>query len=179
MLGLVDTVAVAHLSAALRVMAVPAPLLTGLARSLDTALALRAASGARVVVNAWRRATWRAALSWLPIAACMAIAAWIAFVPVLGAAYEPGRAALVPLFVQSAMLGAGVGLGPAYRALDAVGRSLGIGLAALAITLLPGWWLVTGWGVAGAAWFHALRTAVAIGAGIVAVQGLARTRTPS
>ena len=34
MLGLVDTVAVAHLSAALRVMAVPAPLLTGLARSL-------------------------------------------------------------------------------------------------------------------------------------------------
>ncbi|MCL4812982.1 MAG: oligosaccharide flippase family protein [Vicinamibacteraceae bacterium] len=174
LLGLVDTTAVAHLAAAIRVMAVPAPLLTGLARSLDTTLALRAARGSRDVVVAWREATWRAAGAWLPIAMLMAAAAWVGMVPVLGEAYAPARAAILPLLVQSIALGAGVGLGPAYRALDAVWRSLVVGLLVLAVAIGPGWWMVETWGVAGAAWFHAVRTGATIGLGAIVVSGLAR-----
>jgi O-antigen/teichoic acid export membrane protein len=169
LLGLVDTAAVAPLAAAVRVMALPAPLLTGLARNLDVVLAIRAVDGAAAVGRLWRRATGRTAAAWAPIASAMAVAGSVAIGPVLGIDYAGARALLPWLLGQSLLLGAAIGLGPAMRALDLTGRSLAANLLALALTIGPGWWLVQRHGAAGAAAFHLVRTAVAVAAGSLVV----------
>ncbi len=168
LLGTVDSAAVGYLAAALRVMGLPGPLLTGLARNLDAVLPARAAAGIEDVRSTFVRATRLAALGWIPVTIVTALLSPFILVRILGAAYTPALVLIPALALQSLALGAGVAMGAAFRTLDRVGWSIACQIAALAVTTPVGFWLVHHHGASGAAWFHALRvwifTALALAA---------------
>jgi O-antigen/teichoic acid export membrane protein len=175
LLGAVNTAAVGQLAAAIKVMALPGPLLTGLARNLDAVLPARAATGIREVRTTFLRATRYATLGWAPITLVTALAAPFLLAHVLGSAYTPALALIPALALQTLVLGVGVGLGPTFRTLDRVGWSIGCQVAALAVATPIGWWLIGHDGAGGAAWFHALRVALATSLSLAAVLYLLRS----
>lgn len=160
-LGAVDTAAVGQLAAAIKVMALPGPLLTGLSRNLDAVLPARAATGIREVRMTLVRATRYAVLGWAPITLVTALAAPFLLAHLLGSAYTPALALIPALALQTLVLGVGVGLGPTFRTIDRVGWSIGCQVTALAVATPIGWWLIVHNGAGGAAWFHALRVVLA------------------
>lgn len=179
LLGAFDPAAVGYLAAGIRVMGLPGPLLTGLARNLDAVLPARAGAGLGAVRSVFLQASGYAALGWAGVAAVTALLAPPLLVHLLGPAYAPALALVPALALQSAVLGPGVGMGAVFRTLDCVARSIACQLVALAATLPAGFLLIAHLGAGGAAWFHALRTGVATALSFVAVLGLLRAGRPS
>lgn len=178
LLGLFDASAVGHLAAATRVMALPGPLLTGLARNLDAVLPARAAADPRMLRETFVRSTRLAIAGWMPVTAVTALCAPFVLLRFLGPAYAPAVVLVPALALQSIALGAGVGLGSAFRALDRVGWSIATQLATLILVTPIGYLLVQAQGATGAAWYFALRTSIATAAGIAIVLRLSLPSAP-
>ena len=172
LLGLFDASAVGQLAAAGRIMALPGPLLTGLARNHDAVLPARAAAAPGALRETFLRSTLLAMAGWLPVTALTALVAPELLVRFLGPAYAPAVALVPALAVQMLVLGAGVGLGSAFRTLDRVGWSIAAQLGTLLLLVPAGYLLVEAHGAAGAAWFHALRTGLATAVAVVLVMRL-------
>ena len=141
-------------------------------------LPARAAESARAFRSTFVRSTRLAVSFWIPVTAVTAACAPFLLVRMLGPSYRPAVALVPALALQTLALGAGVGLGSAFRALDRVGWSIGLHLATLLALTPVGFLLVQSGGAAGAAWFHASRTGVAVAAGLAVVLRLTR-RPPS
>lgn len=178
LLGRIDAAAVGVLAAAMRVMALPAPLLAGLARNLDAALPARAAAGIGEVRRTFLVATRFAAAGWTVVTVATALVAPLVLVRLLGEAYADGLPLVPVLALQSVVLGVGVGMGAVLRTLDRVGRSIASQVVAVAVTLPLGIWLVDLHGGLGAVWFHALRVAVFTALAFAAVLRLLRPGPP-
>ncbi len=173
-LGVFDAAAVGYLAAAIRVMALPGPLLTGVARNLDAVLPARANFGTAAVRTTFMRTTRPVALGWALVTAVTALLAPLVLVRLLGSAYGPALGLIPALALQSLALGTGVGMGAAFRTLNRVGTSIVCQIAALAVTTPLGFWLIRNEGAGGAAWFHALRVWVVTALSLAALLHLLR-----
>jgi PST family polysaccharide transporter len=174
LLGAFDTAAVGQLAAAMRVMGLPGPLLTGVARNLDAVLPAQAAASREQVRQTFLASTRVVALAWVLVTAVTALLAPLVLLRLLGPAYAPALALIPALAVGSVVLGGGVAMGAVFRTLDRVGRSIVCQATALAVTMPIGLLLIGRGGAAGAAWFHALRVAVVTALSLAAVVHLLR-----
>jgi O-antigen/teichoic acid export membrane protein len=155
LMGALSPAAVGYYNAALRVVSLPYPLLTALARNLDAALPFRAARGG--VRGAFLRTSLAAGLLWTGVTAVMAVAAPIALVRLGGEAYAPAVPAIYPLLLQSIAVGAGVGIAATLRAIDRVAYGMALQLASIAVAVPLGLALIPSMGAVGGAWTMALR----------------------
>lgn len=128
------------------------------------------AVGRRDFVRLWRN--FNRVLVTLAGGAALFYGAVILFVLTLGSvlvsllygeAWTPAVPLLAALAVYGAITTVGGVFGPLYRALDMVGRAAMVKIIALAVSLLPGLWLVRQWGALGGAWMISLVFAVSVG----------------
>jgi O-antigen/teichoic acid export membrane protein len=156
-LGVLAPAAAGYYSAALRVVGLPYPLVSALARNLDVVLAAHAGTSAARVRASFLRSTAYAAAIWTGVTAIVgAVAPW-ALVFLGGPAYAPAVPAVVPLLAQSVAVGAGVGVAAALRAVGQAGWGVGLQIASLLVGAAAAAALIPPLGAVGGAWAHALR----------------------
>jgi O-antigen/teichoic acid export membrane protein len=175
MMGTLRPEALGHFNAAVRVMSLPFPLVSALARNLDGELAFRwSQGGPQAVQQTFTRATLYAGSIWLLVTAAMAVAGPFVLVLVGGPEYAPGVPALYPLILQSLAVGAGVGIGATLRAIERANYLIALQVLSVALTIPLGWELIEGLGAAGGSWFLAIRYVILTVAGIALVRALLR-----
>lgn len=174
-MGTLRPEALGHFNAAVRVMALPYPLVTALARNLDGELAFRwSQGGAEAVRRTFNRTTLYAGSIWLLITAVMAVVAPVVLVRLGGPAYAPGVPALYPLILQSLAVGAGVGVAATLRAIGKANYLIGLQTLSVAVTIPAGSTLIGDLGAPGGSWFLAIRYLILTLVGIALVQWLLR-----
>lgn len=177
MMGALRPEALGYLSAALRAMSLPYPLVSALARNLDALLPHRAGQGTGFLRRTFVRTTLYAGALWTMVTGVMTLLAPILLVRVGGAAYAPSLPAILPLALQSLAVGAGVGIGAALRAMDKPAYGVGLQAFSILATAPVGYELIRTLGASGGAWLHALRYALITIAGIAIVLRLTKPET--
>ena len=172
LLGALRPDAVGYYSAALRAVSLPYPLVTALARYLDVLLPARVGRGPRRVLDTFRQTTLFTGVVWLGVTALVWAAAPLLLVHVAGEDFRPAVAAVYPLLVQSAMVGFGVGIASAIRAVEKPQWLIALQLFSIAMSVPFAMTLIDQRGAVGAAWFHAARYVVLTGAGLALVPWL-------
>ncbi len=133
----------------------PGPLISGIARNLDTYLPFKS-SQADGLRQTFIRATLGSGLIWAAGTLALAIVAPFVLLIVYGLDYAPAIGWLYPLLLQSLAVGLGVGLGSAFRTLKKAQYSILESLLVTAILAPIGLWLIQQMGGYGAAWFIGL-----------------------
>jgi O-antigen/teichoic acid export membrane protein len=173
MMGTLRPEALGHFNAAVRVMSLPFPLVTALARNLDGELRFRwSQGGAEAVRRTFNRTTLYAGSIWLLVTAAMAVVAPFVLVRVGGPAYGPGVPALYPLILQSVAVGAGVGVAATLRAINRSNYLIALQVLSVGLTVPVGLELIAGMGATGGSWFLAIRYLLLSVVGIALVQRL-------
>jgi O-antigen/teichoic acid export membrane protein len=169
LMGIVRPEAVGYYSAALRTVSLPYPLVSGLARYLDVLMPSRHAGGSGRVLDTFRRTTRLTGAAWLLVTALMGLAAPLILVQVAGEPFRPALPAVYPLLLQSVMVGFGVAIGSALRAVEKPHWLVGLQLLSIGATVPLGIVLIDRLGAPGGAWLHALRYVVLTVAGLALV----------
>lgn len=179
LLGAMHTGAVGYYAAAVRLMAVPAPLVSALARTLDVLMPFRAGQSSASLRRTFVRATLWSGLLWTPVTIVTAAVAPVLLIAVAGEAYRPSLPVIYPLVLQSLAVGAGVGISAALRSAGRPAYGVALQLLSLAVVVPLGVVLIDRWDAAGAGWFHALRYTLFTTAGIATVLWLLSRRRVS
>lgn len=182
MLGALSPTTVGYYAAALRVVALPQPLITGLARNLETVLPQKAGESIAAMRRAFVATTGLSGAVWLVVTGVVALVGPPLLPLVAGASYQPAVAAIYPLLLQSVAAGFGVGAGTVFRTIDRMGCSIALQAASLAIMTPIGYVLIRRAGAVGGAWFHGLRFALVTLGSVLLVMWLTRAaneRRPS
>jgi O-antigen/teichoic acid export membrane protein len=174
MLGALSPTTVGYYAAALRVVALPQPLITGLARNLETVLPQKAGESLAAMRRAFVTATWLSGGLWIVVTLVVALAGPPLLPLVAGASFTPAVAAIYPLLLQSVAAGFGVGAGTMFRTLDRMGYAIVVQAASLALMTPIGYVLIQRAGAVGGAWFHGLRFALMTAASLCVVFWLSR-----
>jgi O-antigen/teichoic acid export membrane protein len=179
LLGTVNQTAVGYFGTALKVITLPQPLVSGVARNLDTFLPFQSGQRQSSLRSAFVRSTVYTGLLWSAVTVVFGLAAAPLLVIVYGWDYAPAIPMLFPLLLQSLAVGLGVGLGSTLRTLDKVQYSIGNQILSLAVIGPIGYWAIVHFGGYGAAWFYGLWYLAATSLGIgMTLWLLRRTREP-
>lgn len=156
LLGTVNQPAVGYFGTALKVITLPQPLVSGVARNLDTFLPFQSGRGQASLYSAFVRSTLYTGLLWSAVTVAFGLVAAPLLFIVYGPDYAPAIPMLFPLLLQSLAIGLGVGLGSTLRTLDKVQYSIGNQILSLAVIGPIGYWAILQFGGYGAAWFYGL-----------------------
>jgi len=165
-LGLVNKQAVGYFEVALKVITLPQPLISGIARNLDTFLPYKAGQSTQSLRDAFTRTTLFTGLIWSGATLGMALVAPIILVVYAGFEYLPAIALMYPLLLQSLAVGFGVGMRSTFRSMDKIQQFIAVQIAALVVVVPIGYVLVNQWEGYGTAWFYGLWYAVMTGLGV-------------
>jgi O-antigen/teichoic acid export membrane protein len=146
-----------YYSTALKVMTLPQPLVSGIARNLETFLPYRAGQSKQSLRDAFVKTTLYTGLIWSAATIGMAVISPVILLVIAGFDYLPATSLLYPLLLQSLGVGLGVGVGPALRALNKLEYSIGINILMLALSTPIGYVLIANLAGYGGAWFYGLR----------------------
>ena len=176
-IGTFGTVVLSDFSVAFKIVTLPQPLVSGIARNLDTFLPRRAGQQAQpqALRDSFLKVTLYTGAVWAVLTLGLAVAA-----PILLLIAFPGyRGALpmiFPLLLQSIGIGLGVGLGPTIRTLRRLKFPIVVQLIAIASILPLGTVLITRWGGYGAGWLVGLQEMGQVIAMVAVVLWLTRPR---
>jgi O-antigen/teichoic acid export membrane protein len=155
-LGAYSQSALGLFTTAYQVITFPSPLISGIARNLETYLPFKAKEQADFR-SAFVRATLASSLLWSIATVGLAFVAPFVLLILFGFGYVSAIELLYPLLLQSLAVGFGVGLGSAFRTLDKSQYSILESIVVTAIMLPVGVWLIYTYGAYGAAWFVGLQ----------------------
>jgi PST family polysaccharide transporter len=156
MMGRLDPVALGYFSVALKVVTLPQPLISGIARNLDTFLPYQIGKGMASLRDAFLRTTLLTGLVWSVITFGMAVVSPIIMVGLFGFKYAPAIPILYPLLIQSLACGFGVGLAATTQTTNHVGIILVIDIVILICSIPVGYFLIAQMGAVGGAWLYSL-----------------------
>ncbi len=165
-LGKIDKSAVGYFEVALKVITLPQPLISGIARNLDTFLPYKAGQSTQSLRDAFTRTTLFTGLIWSGATLAMALVAPVILALYAGLDYLPAIALMYPLLLQSLAVGFGVGMRSTFRSMDKIQQLIGVQVAALIVIVPLGYLLVDRLGGYGTAWFYGLWYAIMTGLGV-------------
>ncbi len=175
MLRAVSTPALGLFTVAYSVTSFPGPLISGLARNLDTYLPFKSGQN-EGMRQTFIRATIGSGAIWALGTLALAVVGPFVLVIIFGLDYLPAVGWIYPLLLQSLAVGLGVGLGSALRTLGKAHYSI-LESAILTAILAPiGYVLIQRYGGYGAAWFVGLAWLLNAVAGIGLVLWFTRKR---
>jgi O-antigen/teichoic acid export membrane protein len=166
MMGTLGPAAVGYFGTALKVITLPQPLISGIARNLDTFLPSRAGQSILSLRDAFLRTTLFTGLIWAGVTVAMAVVAPIALAVLIGLEYAPAVPLMYPLLLQSLAVGFGVGIRSTFRSIDRVGVLIGVQVLVLALIAPVGYLLIDRLKEYGGAWFYGLWYVLMTGAAI-------------
>ncbi len=169
MMGTLGPTAVGYFGTALKVITLPQPLISGIARNLDTFLPSRAGQSMLSLRDAFFRTTLFTGLIWAGVTIGMAVVAPIALAVLIGFDYAPAVPLMYPLLLQSLAVGFGVGIRSTFRSIDRVGALIVVQVLVLALITPVGYLLINHLGEYGGAWFYSLWYVLMTGAAIGAL----------
>ncbi len=153
---LIPAASLGYFSTALKVITLPQPLISGIARNLDTFLPHRAGQSTGSLRYAFIRSTLLTGLLWSIITIGLAIVGPIMILVFFGFSYTPAIPLLYPLLLQSLAVGLGVGIGSAARSMDKVGIMVIFKLMIFPFFVAIGYLLINQWGAYGGSWYYSL-----------------------
>jgi len=174
MLGSLNPAALGYFSTAVKVATLPQPLISGIARNLDTFLPFRAGRSNAAVREAFIQTTLFTGLVWSVMSIGVAIASPVILLVLAGTNYLPAIPLLFPVMLQSIAVGLDVGVGSAFQALNKSEYGIGLNIFMLAVFVPIGYLLIVHLSGYGAAWFYGARYLVHAILGILVVIWLLR-----
>jgi O-antigen/teichoic acid export membrane protein len=173
LLGTMGTDFVGRISVALKVITLPQPLITGIARNLDSFLPRRVGKDDSSLLAIFTKATLYTGAVWSIVTLAMAVIG-----PILLFILFPRQLDVVPLLypllIQSLAIGFGVGIGPTMRTIGRVEFLIMVHILVIALTIPVGTWLINSLGLYGAAWLIGVQQSFETGLMIAIVFWLLR-----
>jgi O-antigen/teichoic acid export membrane protein len=157
MLGSLNPAALGYFSTAVKIVTLPQPLISGIARNLDTFLPFRAGRSKMAVREAFIQTTLYSSLIWSILTIGVALASPVILLVLAGVSYLPAIPLLFPAFLQAVAVGIDVGAGSAIQAVNRTEYSIGLDILMLVIFIPVGYILITNLGGYGAAWLFGVR----------------------
>jgi teichuronic acid exporter len=157
MLGALNPAELGYFSTAVKVATIPQPLISGIARNLDSFLPFRAGRGQSSVREAFVQTTLYTGLVWSVMTIGLAVVSPIVLLLAAGLNYLPAIPLLFPVLLQSVAVGIDVGAGSALQTLNKLEYSISLNILMLLVFVPIGYLLILNFGGYGAAWFFGAR----------------------
>ncbi len=176
-IGTLGTVALSDFSVVYKIVTLPQPLISGIARSLDTFLPKRAgkSDSAHSLRRTFIDTTLFSGAIWSIMTLGLAVGGPLVLL-IAFPAYQAALPLIFPLLLQSIGIGLGVGLGPMLRTLHRLEFPIVMQTIAIVAILPFGGWLVSRWGLYGACLLVGLLEMGQVAAMIAVVLWLTRSR---